>query len=383
MDIRLSKNLRRSLLRGHPWVYRDSLQNPAAIKKAKTCRLLDSKGEFLSWAFNDPHSPIAVRILSLNKKNPDVHFFINRFNKAFMQRAYLPSQTTNCYRLFNGEGDGLPGLVCDVYNNVSVLQFDGKGPYEFWNLDLIVNWLKKELKPTCIVLKNRASLCKEAKILFGSLPSTVLVIENSAQFKIDILKGQKTGFFIDQRENRHYLRQISKDKSVLNLFSYTGGFSINAGLGGAKEVTSLDISEKALSLANENWQLNNLNLALHKTIKSDAFDFIQQTKLRWDLIIVDPPSLAANAASKPAATEKYIQLFSQSLLKLNPNGQICFSSCSSHIDFDDFFEIINIALSKARKTAKIIKVAGQSADHPYPHICPELRYLKFVHLSLD
>ncbi|MCB0386558.1 MAG: class I SAM-dependent methyltransferase, partial [Bdellovibrionales bacterium] len=167
------------------------------------------------------------------------------------------------------------------------------------------------------------------------------------------------------------------------LFSYYGGFSVYAGLGGAQSVTSVDISAGAIDLANRNWSLNQLNPNAHKGVTADVFEFLLEQSQTWDCVIADPPSMAHSEKQKPQAMAKYQELFSLAAKKVTSGGHLFLSSCSSHISFDDFFAIVNESLSKSRRRGQILRISGQGADHPFPHICPELRYLKFMHLVLN
>jgi len=383
LKIKLKRNLRRSVLRGHPWVYKDSIEAPKNIERAQICQILDQKGE-LAWGLYDPHGPLSLRILGFSKSHPSKEFFENKFARALSLRQGLISEQTNSYRLFNGEGDLLPGLVCDIYSSVAVLQFDGQGPSEFWDRELISNWLLENTNCHCVVEKTRRN--KDNKIIHIAgldFQPEIIISENGLIFKVNLEKGQKTGFFLDQRDNRNYVRGISVGKSVLNLFSYTGGFSVYAGLGEARRVASVDISKGALELAEENWLLNNLDPSKHEALCVDVFDFLKNSKETWDHIIVDPPSMTHSKAQKSLAVNKYIELFAAASKRVRQGGEISLSSCSSHVTFDDFFEIIEEALSASRRRGQVLRVSGQGPDHPFPHVCPELRYLKFVHLALD
>jgi len=211
----------------------------------------------------------------------------------------------------------------------------------------------------------------------------VTVSENGVLFKVDIVHGQKTGFFLDQRDNRQYVKNTSRGKTVLNLFSYTGGFSIYAGVGGAAKVASLDIAEGAIRLSEENWALNGLDPKKHISLCVDVFKYLTGESEMWDHIIVDPPSMSHSEDQKQRAIAKYIELFATAAKKVKKQGQLSLSSCSSHVSFEDFFEITNEALSQARRKGQILRVSGQGPDHPFPHISHEQRYLKYIHLALD
>ena len=384
MKIILKRNLRRSVLRGHPWIYKEALQLAGSmVSKPILAELLDSKKKFLAWVIYDPYSVLAVRVISTEKRRPDSIHFSKVFDRAQNLRSSLDFEKTNCYRLWNGEGDLLPGLVCDVYKDVAILQFDGRGPSEFWERSLMVNWLRSNLDLCAIVEKSRGDSKNKTVTLWGDFDEKpVKVIENGIQFVVDLVSGQKTGFFLDQRDNREYLRSRCEDKEVLNLFSYTGGFSVYAGVGGAKFVTSMDISQGALDLATESWHQNNLPRGRHKSEKQDIYQFLSESREKWDLIVVDPPSMAHSEKKRSIAIQKYTELFVQALKRVRDCGEICFSSCSSHVTFEDFHEIIVEALSQSRRTASYLKISGQGIDHPFPHACMEMRYLKFIHLQL-
>ncbi len=385
-QVQLTRNLRRNIMRGHPWVYKDAVRPPlSGTGKAQLCEVIDSKQDGLAWAIYDPHSVLALRILSTQRSSPNEEFYRARFAKALRLRASVRSDKTTAYRLFNGEGDLLPGLVCDIYNNVAVLQFDGQGPDEFWDKELVSTWLLENAGVTSVVEKMRRHSQQKGlqKISGAEAESRLAIQEHGARFWVDIERGQKTGFFLDQRENRKYVQETSKGKSVLNMFSYSGGFSVYAGLGQATQVASLDIAEGAIAMAQENWELNGLNPNHHTGIAEDVFKYLEGDRELWDSIIVDPPSMGHSEEQKDRALQKYIELFQASAKKVKPQGDLFLSSCSSHISFEDFFVIIEEALSGARRKGQILRVSGQGADHPFPHVCPELRYLKFVHLALD
>ncbi len=389
MKIKLVRNLRKSIKQGHPWIYKEAVEPPkAAIAKAQFCEVIDAKGE-LGWALYDPHGPLCLRMLSTDRKPPGKAFFDALMLKAYTLRKSVIQPQTTTYRLFNGEGDLLPGLVCDVYGTIAVLQFDGQGPSEYWNRTTIAEWILENTTCTTVVQKFRRSQSEKGVEHVGGveLSATALekqvVSENGAVFVVNILRGHKTGFFLDQRDNRDFVRSHSRDKTVLNLFSYSGGFSIYAGLGGAREVTSVDIAEDAIALAGESWTLNGLSPEAHTGVSEDVNAFLKSTDKKWDHVICDPPSLTHSENQKQSAMSKYVEFFAAAALKVTRGGELSLSSCSSHITFEDFFDIIDESLSQARRTGQIVRVSGQGIDHPFPHSCHELRYLKFVHIILN
>ncbi len=384
LKIKLTRNLRRSIMRGHPWVYREAITPPPGrVERAQLCQVTEAKGD-LGWAIYDPHGPLSLRILSTEKTPPTPAFFEKRFARALELRKSVRSNETNSFRLFNGEGDLLPGLVCDVYDRIAVVQFDGQGPGEFWDREHVAKWLLANLGCETVIEKNRRNSERATELISGKASATEVVIkENGVLFKVNLEKGQKTGFFLDQRDNRQYVRQSSGGKSVLNLFSYSGGFSVYAGLGGAKKVASLDVSQGAIALAEENWALNGLEPAKHEGLCVDVFEYLNGEAEKWDHIIVDPPSMSHSENQRETAKAKYVEVFAAAAKRVNGRGELSVSSCSSHITFDDFFEIIDESLSLARRTGQILRVSGQGPDHPFPHAGHELRYLKFVHIALD
>lgn len=384
LKLKLTRNLRRSVLRGHPWVYRDAIAPAPDLEVAQLAHVSDAKGEFVAWAMYDPHGPLALRVLSLDSAPPTAATYAARFARALDLRRSVRSSETNAYRLFAGEGDGLPGLVCDVYDRAAVVQFDGRGPSEFWPKAEIAEWLLKHAGVSTVVEKARRKSGDAALTLLAGdvCDPCPIVRENGALFRVNLEKGQKTGFFLDQRPNRDFVRSRAGGKSVLNLFSYTGGFSVYAGLGAASRVASVDVAQGAIDLACENWELNGLAPGHHSGICADVFEFIATDRERWDHVIVDPPSMGHSEEGKAQAIAKYVSLFAAAAKKVKPGGELSLSSCSSHVSFGDFLELIEEALSQARLRGQVLRVSGQGEDHPFPHVCQELRYLKFVHLAL-
>lgn len=378
----LTRNLRKTLLQGNPWIYKDNLKIPNEFTQTSLCKVKDLKNDHIGWGIYSPQSPLAVRMLSLDKNPPNKAFYEKLLFKAKDLRSKIINNSTTAYRLLNGEGDQLPGLICDIYNEVAVLQFDGPSMYEFWDQEWLSTWILENTKCQTVYFKPRHDSNLKPQTWGKPLKeSTVSASENGCEFLIDIVNGQKTGFFLDQRDNRNYLKSISKNQSVLNLFSYTGGFSIYAGMNHAQKVTSVDIAQGALDLAQEMWVINNIK-SPHETICADVFEYLESPKDKFDIVICDPPSLAKSENQKELAMNKYIEAFSLAAKKVSTGGHLVLSSCSSHISFNDFEVIANEALSKARKRGQTLRISGQGADHPFPQACPHLRYLKFVDLIL-
>lgn len=384
--LKLSKERTRQLKQGYPWIYKDCLLELPNAKAGSRAIVRDKDGSALAFGIYDPHSPLAVRVCAVEQEKLGDELILKRLEAALALRKNLFDSSTMGFRLLNGEGDGLPGLVCDIYGKHAVLKLDGNGPSEFWNLPAFIEWLSNRLKIEVVFHKFRSDAESRGEILKGEIPKApVLFLENGIKFTADIVQGQKTGFFFDQRDNRNRIKLLSKNKRVLNLFAYTGGFSIYAGVGGAQHVTTIDIAKPAIEAAKENWSINELDKNAHTALASDAFEFLDKSSKdnqSWDLIIVDPPSFAPAERHVAKATESYKTLFTESIKVLEEGGVIALSSCSSHINMTDFMEICRASVSKAKRRARVIGVYGQPEDHPFPLACSELQYLKFLMLKM-
>lgn len=389
ITLQLGRDLRRAIKRGHAWVYHHALVNTPKAVAGSPALLLDAGGEHkLGFGFYDPTGPIALRICStqpgqqLNDAWAD-----ERMQDALDLRRTLFGADTTGYRLFNGEGDGLPGLICDRYAEAAVLQLDGQAAAAFYQLPGITSWLVEHTQVRHVFLKGDAHSGQQSRVIQGDLSSAPIpFVENGLHFTADPLQGQKTGFFLDQRDNRALVGSISEGKSVLNLFGYTGAFSVYAGAGRARQVTTVDSSQPALTVAEKHWDMNGLPAASHQTIAADAFDYLQQaarSDARWDVVILDPPSFAASQAALPAAIRSYTNLIAAAARITAPGGILAAASCSSHVDQNMFLDICQQAISQARRMAITLGVYGQPPDHPAPLVMSELRYLKFILLKLD
>ena len=382
IHLELSRDLTKSIKQGHPWLYRSAFKDlPQA--ESGTLALIKYKKKIIATGYYSPESPIAVRICTQEGVRLDDQWVMQQLQRAGKKRQIFKDSPTNAFRLINGEGDGLPGLTCDIYNQYGVIQLDGHAPAAFWETQTIAKWLCDNWDLKCIIEKNREAKEKN-KALIGDLPQeSVKFTEHGLHFQADIVQGQKTGFFLDQRENRQLIRSFSRDKTVLNLFSYTGGFSTYAGSGGAKEVTSVDIAHPATCEAENNWNLNSFKTT-HHAVQANVFEFLQKNKgQQWDLVIVDPPSFASSEKSIGKAASSYKEVFQQSIKATKPQGLVALSSCSSHIDFPSFLQIAQEALSLAGRRGQFLSVQGQPFDHPFPVALKEYRYLKFALIELN
>lgn len=384
MIVRLQKNLNKALAQGNPWIYQNAISESSAPKVTSLCTVVDSKGKPLGTGIYCPQSPLRVRMLSSKSgKSFDLALHTQTHLQLACQlrsQLFRNSKTaTTGYRLVNGEGDHLPGVVVDRYSDHLVVQFDGKELHEFWSKTNLLESLVR-LDQAQILVKSRDKT-EQARAQIDS--QLVRFQENGVIFEADLQRGQKTGFFFDQRDNRQFIQSLANQLNVLNLFSYTGGFSVCAGLGGAKSVTSVDISAEALELAQRNWELNKLKKDSHRALKLDLIEAAkgvgtsQFTGHPFDLVICDPPALCTSEKTKPAALQIYKGLIAMSLKACKPDGLLAVSSCSSHISFEDLQTACDEVFSSERAKAQILRISGQGADHPYRHAHPELRYLKF------
>lgn len=377
---------------GHPWLFAQSVreQNRPG-QTGELAVIFDRKDSFLAVGLYDAESPIRVRILHSGKPKPIDHaWWQEHAERACALRKTLFDTQTNGYRLINGENDGWPGLVLDQYENTRVLKLYTAA----WlpRLEEIAQLLRG---PDRLVLRLSRNIQKIAHDEFGlddghilhgpPLDSPVVFLENGLRFEADVLRGQKTGFFLDQRENRKLVGELAEGKSVLNLFSYSGGFSLYAARGGAASVHSLDISEHALAASRRNFALNHEQPAVaqcrHETIQADAFLWLREKRTgKFDLIILDPPSLAKREAEKADAAAAYGKLIDSAIDRLNQNGILVAASCSAHVSAEEFFGLARVAAQKSTRPFTELRTTGHPADHPATF--PEGHYLKCIYFRL-
>ena len=376
----------RDLKRGHPWVYASSLTSLPAAEPGSFAIIRDSGGKILAKGMYDPASSIAFRICALEEELND-ELIASRIVKAIQKRSSLLKKQTTAFRLIHGEGDYLPGLVCDQFSQTGVIQTDGDGPARFWCLENLAQLIAATADLKAIYHKPRSGSERQGRALVGKSPSNpVQFSEHGAVFETDLVNGQKTGFFLDQRENRLLIRSFTQNRSVLNLFGYTGGFSVSAGLGGASSVVTVDIAKPAIADAEKNWLLNHLAAERHQGVATNAFDYLTKTleeKRFFDLVIADPPSFVSSQAALEKGRGAYVSIFTQSAMTVSKGGLLALSSCSSQISSELFFEICSESISKARRRATVLHSSGQPFDHPFPLACTEMRYLKFILFQLD
>lgn len=388
-QIILNKGKEFSMQRKHPWVFSGAINKKEAnLQEGDLVEVYSSKNEFLGIGYFASGGSIAVRIISFEKTTIDENFWFEKISKAWHYRQHLSilNEHTNVCRLFFGEGDGVPGLILDYYNGHVVVQAHSWGVY--LQRDTIANAIKRTLGVDLksIYDKSAETLSKhfagktENGFLFGS-GEEIIVKENGHLFKIDFIKGQKTGFFIDQRDNRKLLGDYSKNKTVLNTFSYTGGFSVYAAAAGATRVDSVDVSAPAIALCDENITLNACEN--HESFAVDTFDFLKDKKDVYDVIVLDPPAFAKSRDAKHHAVIGYKRLNTMAMKLIKKNGIIFTFSCSGVVDKMLFYNTITSAALEAGRNIKVLHYLYQPADHPVTPFFAEGEYLKGMVLWVE
>jgi 23S rRNA (cytosine1962-C5)-methyltransferase len=397
LRLQLSRDLVRTLKRGHPWVFADALAERPDAAPGSLALLHDTRGKPLALGMYDPGPTLSFRACRVASDGDggvsgerialelSEAWAVEQLDRARDLRKALLGDDTTGYRLVNGEGDGMPGLVVDVYAETAVIRLDGEGPAGFWYAPGVARWVQQALGITCVVERSRGE--EGGRTLAGNAPTEpVTFMENGIWFTADVLRGQKTGFFLDQRDNRARVRSMAAGRRVLNLFGYTGGFSVYAGMGGAAHVTTVDLAPPAVEAAQSHWLLNGLAHRDHEPVVADAFDYLEhaaRSGMHWDLVIADPPAFAPNNASVPNALAAYRRLVAASAAVTEPGGWLCAASCSSHVDLPQFLEACEGGIGLARRRATVLGIHGQPCDHPTPLAMPEFRYLKFVAMRVD
>jgi len=380
-----------SLRRFHPWVFSGAIKKiygePA---EGDIVTVYDNKDEFLGLGHYQIGS-IAIRIISFTEVEINNEFWEDKIRKAYQLRidqGLVSDETTNAYRLVHAEGDNMPGLIIDMYDDTAVVQMHSVGM--FLIKDTIDEILKKIFGDQLKAIYNKsegtipykANVTPENGYTFGK-SETRIALENGLKFRVDWEKGQKTGFFVDQRDNRALLEKYSKGKSVLNMFCYTGGFSFYAMRGGAKLVHSVDSSERAIDLTKENVELNYPGDERHDAFAVDAFKYLEDIKDKYDLIILDPPAFAKHNNVLNNALQGYKRLNAKAFEQIKPGGIIFTFSCSQVVSKDVFRKTIFSAAAKSGRNVRILNQLTQPADHPVNIYHPEGEYLKGLVLYVE
>ena len=388
--ITLKPKKEESLLRFHPWIFSGAIQRiQGSPKEGDIVEIYNSNNEYCATGHYQIGS-IAVRIFSFEKITPSLAFWTNKIEKAYQLRLALGlagNAENNTYRLIHGEGDSMPGLIVDIYDQTAVMQAHSVGMHtirmELANAVVDVAGIQNVYYKSETTLPFKANLNAKDEYLIGKEDKQCTAVENGLKFHVDWLKGQKTGFFTDQRDNRSLLEKYSNGRSVLNMFCYTGGFSFYAMRGGAKIVHSVDSSAKAIELTKQNVELNFPNDTRHEAYATDAFRFLEEMKDEYDLIILDPPAFAKHRDVLRNALQGYKKLNVKAFEKIKPGGILFTFSCSQAVSKEQFRLAVFSAAAISGRNVRILHQLTQPADHPVNIYHPEGEYLKGLVLYVE
>jgi 23S rRNA (cytosine1962-C5)-methyltransferase len=382
----LKKKEERRVQRGHPWVFSNELHDiPADAVPGEIVEVRDASGGFVGRGYVNPRSLIAVRLLTRQREDIDVQFFIRKISGARDLRAVLGFGDS--FRAVFSEGDGLPGLIVDKYTDTLVVQALTAGIERM--LDLVIDALREVFHPAVIVLRNDVAsrelegLSQEKRVVLGETGGVVTIEESGLRYAVDVLEGQKTGFFFDQRENRLALRDLVRGRRTLDCFCYVGAWALSAAKFGAGPVIGIDASEKAVAMAQANAALNGLSAEF---LVGDVFEKLrdfEKRKERFGCVILDPPAFVKSRAKVREALKGYKEINLRGMRLLEPGGVLVTCSCSHHIDQDLFREMLVDAAFSAGRPARLLEMRTQARDHPMLLAAKETQYLKCAILLLD
>lgn len=377
----------RPIRQKHHWIFSGAIASIDPFEEGDQADVYSHSGEKLGIAFLSKGKSLVGQMIAFGSESIEEAFHSRIREALTMRKSLFDPQKTNAYRWINTEGDGLPGLIVDVYRDVLVLQISTPGMER--HKDLLLSELSQAFKPRAIfekstsALRKREGLLDQKGLLYGSADPEVEILENGLRFSVHLLEGQKTGLFLDQREMRSKIREFSFQKRVLNCFSYTGGFSIAALAGGATLVDSVDISARCGPAIEKNLEINHLPLERHRFFAQDAVDFVIEEPLNYDIIILDPPAFAKKRQDIPKASHAYRKLNRKALEKMKPNSLLLTCSCSSQIDEELFQNILFKASLEAGRSVRILGKHEQAIDHPISIYHPESSYLKSLFLYVS
>jgi len=391
----LKKGREQAIHRKHPWIFSGAIEKmDKGVRDGDRVEVKDSQGQFLATGHYQGGGSIAVRIISFTTIDNITDFWNKKIANAYSYRQtinLIANPSTTCYRLVHAEGDGLPGLIIDVYNDNLIIQCHSIGMYR--DLKHIVSAIQFSFGAAVesIYCKSSATLPKsfssdiQDEYLFGSSTSCPTIVkENNVNFEINWETGQKTGFFIDQRNNRLHMTQFVKDKKVLNAFSYSGGFSVYALQAGAKEVHSVDVSKTATELGDRNVEINKAHHSgIHKSITEDVMYYLKNTEETYDVMIVDPPAFAKSIKKRHNAVQAYKRLNILAMKRIKSGGILSTYSCSQVVDKQLFYDTIKAAAIEANKSVRVLTHLSQPADHPVSLFHDQSSYLKGLTLFVE
>lgn len=384
--VKLKQKEDRRILRGHPWVFSNELQRFAeAVMPGEIVDVLDAGNRFVGRGYINPHTLIAVRILTRKPEELDRAFFQKKIATARSLRERLGFGDS--FRAVFSEGDYLPGLIVDKYANTLVLQSSTAGIDNL--LSEIIFALQEEYAPNTIVLRNDSpsreieGLSLEKRVILGEVSGPLTIEESGIQYQVDVLEGQKTGFFFDQRENRLAIKDHVKGRRTLDCFCYVGAWALSAARFGASEVIGLDASERAIALATQNAALNNLPAQFRKADVFEELRKLEKQRERFGCIVLDPPAFVKSRAKVREALKGYKEINLRAMQLLEPGGVLVTCSCSHHIDEELFKEMLIDAAFSAGKQVRLLEMRSQARDHPVLLAARETQYLKCAILTID
>jgi 23S rRNA (cytosine1962-C5)-methyltransferase len=372
----LKRGKERVVSNRHPWIFAGAIQSEKGPEDAAIADLVDGDGKCIASGFYSRHSQIRLRALTFGDEALTADTIASRISAAVARRRAILDDTTNAARVIHAEGDELSGIVVDCYDDVLVVEIANRGAEQL--KPLIVDTLRSELAPRVLYFKNDLPVRGLERLTtddeqLGDGASSVTVLESGLRFRVDPAEGQKTGFFLDQRENRRLTRTLAGGKRVLNLFSYSGAFGVYAAAGGAASVMNVDVSAKAIELARENQSLNGVEGEL---VVADAFQYVRQHRERYDLLICDPPAFAKSRNEVERAARGYKDVNLHALRMIEAGGLMMTFSCSGHMSIDLFQKVIFAAALDAGRRVSFVRRLTAGPDHPVSMYCPEGEYLK-------
>lgn len=378
--VELPRELSASLRAGHPWIYKDHV--PRGFRAPTGSWVRVRSAGFEAYALWDAESPLALRVYS-HRRAPDAEWMAERVRQAYAGRAPLRERgDTTAYRLLHGEGDGVPGVVVDLYGPYAVVRLDtpAAGRLLPWIADAVVAAAAADGRPLNGVIRRHRGGDRRVEVCWGEPPPReVTVLESGFEISADLFEGQKTGLFLDHRENRRTIETFSAGKRVLNLFSYTAAFSLYAARGGATQVVSVDLAKAAVEAGARNLERNGFSREQHPGVARDVFEYLEQSSgERFDLVVCDPPSFARNRGQAKRAERAYARVNAAALSLIRDGGLLAAASCTTQVGPEAFRNALAAAGVVAQRRLEIVHEAGQPLDHPVAIGHPEGRYLKFV-----
>ncbi len=387
--LRLKPTRERAVKQGHPWIFAGALENLEGVTEpGQIVEVRSSDDNFLGYGTAHPRCTIAVRLFTREREELDERFFQRRLSSALRLRdVVLRGGHTNAYRLVNGEGDRLPGFIVDVYGDTAVVQCLTAGADRLKTA--LLQALIDVVPLRCVYERSGGAVRREEGLddaqgcLWGELPPLPLeVCENDLRFCVDIVVGQKTGFFLDQRENRALARQLASGGVVLNAFAYTGAFAVYAAVGGARRIVSVESSPRAAALISRQWDLNQLSTD-HEVIVEDVFTYLRNTSEMFDLLVLDPPALVKRRPELSRGTRAYYDLHTWALRRAKPEAWLLTFSCSQHVTLPWFAHTLERAAAVTGRVAQVVRTLGPGIDHPTLISHPEGSYLKGLLVRLQ